>query len=143
VPSRRSPVLLCALGLVAVSLTACGDIEDQSMCTAYEEYLDARDAIQDVDPEDESAGEAAELVDRYLESVQRLDEAADGRFATELDALQLAVRDVLLTLESVQEDEDYSTWAPLVEDSLEVAADAAVSVMDAIDPECPTPGGEG
>ena len=113
------------------------------MCTAYQEWLNARAAVREIDPEAATASEAAELAETYLESVQRLDETADGRFATELDALDFAVRDVLLTLESVQADEDYATWAPLVEDSLEDAANAAVSVQDAIEPQCPTQGGEG
>ena len=54
----------------------------------------------------------------------------------------MAARDVVLTLDSVQDQADYSTWAPLVEDDLEAAADAAVTVEDAIEPQCPDLGGE-
>ena len=83
------------------------------------------------------------MADDYLDSVRRLQEAADTRFTVPLNDLEAAAADVLRTLESVPDDEDHATWAPLVEDSLEDAANAAVTVVDAIEPQCPQTGAEG
>jgi hypothetical protein len=142
---RRRPRRVTALAVVLVVMgtAACGDIEDESMCSVYGDFLDVRAELAEVDPEQETAADATELAEDYLDTVTRLQETADGRFGTELDRLESAVDDVLRTLDSLDDDADYATWAPLVEDSLENVADAAVSVEDAIEPQCPDTGDEG
>lgn len=130
---RRWVALLAVTG---VAVAGCGESDERSLCPAYEDFLAAGAAIAAVDPEEAMAEGASELAEEYLESVRLLQESADGRYGTELAALETAVNDVLLTLDSVEDTADYSTWAPLVEDSLEVAADAAVTVEDAIEPSC-------
>jgi hypothetical protein len=130
---RASAAMLALSSLVPL---ACGDNEDASLCTAFDEFLDARAQVATVDPADESAAGAIDIVEDYLAGVRRLEQAADGRYGQELDGLETAVNDVLLTLESVQDDADYATWGPLVEDDLELAADAAVQVAEVIEPSC-------
>ena len=91
----------------------------------------SRAQVASIDPADLStttAGDATEIAEDYLAGVRRLEQAADGRYGTQLDALETAVNDVLFTLESVQDDADFSTWGPLIEDDLELAEDAAVQV---------------
>ena len=133
---------LVAFPLVAVA--ACGDIEDASLCTAFEEYLGVRaevlalQAQLETDPSVATAEEATELAERYVDAVLRLEQTADGRYGQEIDTLEQAARAVLLTLTSVQDDADFDTWGPLIEDDLELAQDAAVSVVDAIGPSCIT-----
>jgi hypothetical protein len=128
------------VALVAVAATGCGDIRDLSLCTAYTEYLHAADAVQAVDPATTSAQEASVLAEDYLERVQRLRETSDDQDSIALLDLEAAARDIVLTLESVREDEDASTWQPLIEDDLEDAADAAVTVREEFENECPVAG---
>jgi hypothetical protein len=127
------PALLVAAAIVPAG---CGDAEDASLCTAFAEFLDARAAIDAVDPASESAAGATEIAEDYLASVRRLEQANDGRYGQQIENLETAVNDVLLTLESVQDDADYSTWGPLVEDDIELATDAADEVQAAIEPSC-------
>ena len=122
-------------GFIAVPL-ACGDSEEQSMCPVFEDYLEARAAIQAVDATSETAAGATEEVEEYLGAIQRLRETTDGRFAEAVDSLETVVADALRTLESVDDDAEYETWAPLVEDSFEDASDAAERVEELISPQC-------
>jgi hypothetical protein len=125
-----------AAGLIAFALPACGDQKDASLCTAYSEFLDARAHVQALDPATLNASDAQKEAQSYLDSVHRLQQASDNRYTQQLDALELAANDVVLTLQSVRDDADYSTWGPLVEDDLETAGDAAQVVQDAIAPSC-------
>lgn len=133
--SRRTTALV-ACAAVAVSLTACGDTEEQSLCPAYESFLATRDEIRAIDPVATSAADATSLVEDYLQQVVRLQEVADGRYGAELDALDSATNDVLSTLDSVQDDADYATWQPLIKDSLEDVQNASARVDEAIAPSC-------
>lgn len=139
---RRRRIAFGVTVLLVVT-AGCGDVEDQSLCTVYAQHLDERAAVQELDAESLTATEAAAVAEGYLESVRRLQEVADGRFSAPLASLEEAAADVLRTLESVPADADYATWAPLVEDSLDAAADAAVTVQDAFEPQCPDAGDEG
>lgn len=139
--SRRWAVL-GACTLAALPLAACGDIEDQSMCAVYEDFLADRAAVAALDLEETTASEAAEVAEDYLDTVRHLQEVADTRYGTLLYDLELAVADVLRTLESVPDDTDDSTWLPLVEDSVEDAADLAVGVVESIGVQCPQAGDE-
>lgn len=125
-----------SVALMIVAIAACGDLEDASLCTAFDEWRDARAAVSAIDVTSETAAEAVEDVEDYLASVRRLDQAADGRYGQELADLEATINDGLSTLRSVQPDADYETWAPLVEDDRELAADAATQVEQAIAPSC-------
>jgi hypothetical protein len=149
VRTDRRPTRVLALGAIAalvVTSAACSDsddLKDQSMCAAYADYLEDLAAVQALDPEATSARKAANVAEAYLNAIRRLQEVADSRYTAQLNTLEFAVSEVLWTLEGVEEDEDYSTWAPLIEDSYEDAADAAVTVEDLFEAQCPSPGDEG
>ena len=121
--------------LVAV-LPACGDHEDASLCTAYGEFLQARSTVQAIDPDNLDAKQGEDIAELYLAGVRRLRQAADDRYEQEIENLDAAVNDLLLTLAPIPDDADFATWGPLVEDDLESAADAATVVQDAIAPSC-------
>jgi hypothetical protein len=137
---RNLGPVVAGLGLVATT-GACGDIEDQSLCAAYDDLLRAGAAVQGADAESLTADEAEALGQDYLDAVRRLEEMADERYDILILNLEDAARDVVLTLASVQDDEEYSTWAPLIEKDLERAADVAVAVDDAMETQCPDSGG--
>jgi hypothetical protein len=126
----------CVVAAFVTVPLACGDSEEQSMCPVFEDYLEARATIQAVDPTSATAAGATEAVEEYLGAVQRLRETTDGRFAEAVDSLETVVADALRTLESVDDDAEYETWAPLVEDSFEDASDAAERVEELISPQC-------
>ena len=122
--------------LAAFVLPGCGDQKDASLCTAYAEFLQARATVQTIDPSNLNAKQAKDTAESYLDSVRRLQQAADGRYTQQLDGLETSVNDVLRTLESIPDDADVATWEPLVKDDLETAADAATVVQDSIEPSC-------
>ena len=122
--------------ILGIPLAACGDQEDASLCTAFVEFLDARATVQALDPQTLSAEQATDTAENYLASVNRLQQTVDDRYEQQVLDLENAVNDVLLTLTSVQDDADFATWGPLVEDDLETAADAAARVEDSIEPSC-------
>jgi hypothetical protein len=121
---------------MAVVLPACGDPKDASLCTAFDEFVDARAAVRAIDPDSLNAEQAKDIAENYLASVNRLQQTADDRYEQQLFDLEAAVNDVLLTLASVQDDADIATWGPLVEDDIETAADAAAQVESSIEPSC-------
>jgi hypothetical protein len=129
--------------LVAIGAAACGDIEDQSLCQAFDEYLATAAVVQASDPAATSASEAADLAQEYLDRVQRLQEISDDQDSIALVTLEAAVNDIVVTLEAVPEDADDSTWEPLIDDSYDDAADAAVTVRDQLATQCPGSGEEG
>ncbi len=135
-PARRRRASFALLALVGLVPLACGEPKDASLCTAFAEFQDARTKIAAVDTNSTSAAEATTIAEDYLAGVRRLEQAADGRYGTELDTLETAANDVLFTLEGVQDDADFSTWGPLVKDDLELAEDAAVQVDRVISPSC-------
>lgn len=132
--SGRARVVAVLMGAVAV--TACGEPEDASLCTAFDEYLDTREELLAAEVSQPSAAGAVEEVEDYLASVHRLQHAADGRYGQQLNDLEFIVNEGLMTLESVQEDADFATWQPLVEEDREMAGDSAAQVVIAIAPSC-------
>jgi hypothetical protein len=132
----RSAAVIAAAAAVAFALPACGDQEDASLCTAFGEYLEARAQLQEIEPTNLNASQAADIAENALHGVRRLQESADGRYGQSLFELEAAVNDVLLTLESIPDDADVATWRPLVEDDVATAGDAATVVEDSIEPSC-------
>lgn len=141
-PARRRPLAVwrrsvaASVLLVAVLPTACGDTKDASVCTAFAEWVEARAEINGIDPTSRSTADEIEAVERYLASVHRLRQAGEGRHAQQIEDLEVAVTDALLTLRSVPDDADHSTWSPLLEDAIDTATEAADRVDQAIGPSC-------
>jgi hypothetical protein len=131
---------LAAGGLAVVAGTAaCGDLEEQSLCTVFADYVSAVASIDEVDLEQVSAGEAEDFVDDLIGTVRHLGDAADDRYSDQIEQLETALEDLLRVLEGVDEDADASTWQPLVEDSVEDAEQASARVIELIDPTCQPP----
>ena len=137
-------VAIASMGILALSSVAgCSEdvVKAQSLCTVYSDYLDELAAIQDVEAESLSAEGASEVVEDYVESVVRVQHATeDDRNNNGVLVLEAASRDLLRTVESVPDDADYDTWAPLVEDDLEDVRNAALLVDEALAAECPEAG---
>jgi hypothetical protein len=128
----------CILLFVAAPalLLGCGEAEERSLCSVYDEWLDAKAEVESLDPTGATAEEAAEVAEDALDATRRLREVDQDRYGEPLESLEVALADVLRTLESVPDDAEYSTWAPLVEESVEDATLAAERVEELIDPSC-------
>jgi hypothetical protein len=134
-PWRR--VTAIALAAVAPALVvSCGESEERSLCTSFDEFVAAGTFIRAADLEALSAAEATDLAESYLQRVTQMQEVADGRYGAELDALEATADDLLRTLSSVQDDADFDTWAPLVSDTLEDVDAASLRVEQTIEPSC-------
>jgi hypothetical protein len=122
--------------VVPLLLTACGDSDDLALCPSYAQFELARDVLRTVDAESETAAEAIREIEAFQSSVRQLRENTDGRYRSSVDDLDVAISDVLRTLESVDADEEYSTWAPLVAEDVETAQNASARVSELIAPQC-------
>jgi hypothetical protein len=133
--ARRCCILLFVVAAPAL-LLGCGEAEERSLCNVYGEWLDVKDEVESLDPTGATAEEAAEVAEDALDATRRLREVDQDRYGEPLESLEVALADVLRTLESVPDDAEYSTWAPLVEESVEDATLAAERVEELIDPSC-------
>jgi hypothetical protein len=126
-----------AVALLAVSgLAGCGDTEDASLCPSYTAYLSVVQPVLDADPTGATAQSASDALEDVIGAVRQLREASDGRYARGVDDLETVLDDLARTLESVEDEADYATWAPLVDDTIEDAVAAHERLVELIDPVC-------
>ena len=133
---RRRRRLLAVAATGTLLFGACGDVEERSLCNSYEQFLVSQEVLRSVDAESETAAEAIEDIEEFQASLAQLRENADDRYRSAVDDLDAAVSNVLRTLEGVDPDEDYSTWAPLVVKDVKAAREAAAYVSELIAPQC-------
>lgn len=133
--ARRGTILLALLTVSGVPL-ACGDQEDRSLCSVFERVVESRAVVAALDPQQATAGDAAKLAEEHQKLVEQLQQVTDGRYASAVADLNVAITDLRNTLESVDPDADYATWAPLVEDDLTAVRDASAHVESLIEPGC-------
>jgi hypothetical protein len=136
VGTRRRRYVVLLLATAPALAAGCGDPEERSLCEVYDEWLEVKDEVAALDPTEATAADAAEQAEDALDVTRRLREVDQDRYGEPLESLEVALQDVLRTLESVPDDADYDTWAPLVEESVEDATLAAERVEELIDPSC-------
>jgi hypothetical protein len=134
--TTRVVTLALVVGVLAVVAIGCGEQEERSFCTVYDEWLDVKREISTLDPTEETAQEAEDVATEALDVTRRLREVEQDRYGDQLETLEDQLQDVVRTLASVPDDADYATWEPLVEESVEDAVDSAQRVQDLIDPTC-------
>jgi hypothetical protein len=126
-----------AVALVVTGvLSACGDTEDASLCPSYSAYLTVVQPVLDADPTGATSQSASDAVADVVGAVRQLREGSDGRYARGVDDLETVLDDLARTLQSVEDEADYATWAPLVDDTIEDALAAHERLVDLIDPAC-------
>jgi hypothetical protein len=128
--------VLALLAAAGAAFGACGDTDERSFCEVYEEWLAVKDEVEALDPTGATAADAADVAEDALDVTRRLREVDQDRYGEPLESLEVAIQDVLRTLESVPDEADYDTWQPLVEESVEDAVLAAERVEELIDPTC-------
>jgi hypothetical protein len=133
---RPRPIRLAtvaALGAAAL-LTGCRQSNDLSLCPAWETFANSAADIT----KDSTAAEWLVAVDEVLGDLDQLSEVADSRQVVAIDNVETALESLQGTLESVDADQPYTIWAPLVSDDFDAVADADQQLRDLIEPECPT-----
>lgn len=140
--STRLPVRLRTRGVLAGVVLfgtvagGCVDRNEQAMCPAYAEYLAVIDVVAAAEPTAATAGDVVDTIDVVVGELDQLRAVADERYRAQIDAVSVELDDVRRTLGSVQDDADYSTWAPLVDSTFEDLAVAQARLRRVIDPAC-------
>lgn len=106
------------------------------MCPAYAEFVGVYEIVRTADPTGATAGEAAEAVGVAIDELQQLRAVADQRYAAPISALEDHLEDLGRTLGSLVDEDDYDTWAPLVEDTTDDVAIAYARLRRVMDPAC-------
>lgn len=131
---RRLAVALLG-AVVALSLGACADADESSLCPAYVDFL-ATAAKLPADPTAVNAEQAADAVEAVRASADQLAAADDGRHAAEISSLTASLDDLERTLRSLDPEADASTWEPAIEETTDDVVDALVALGDALAVDC-------
>jgi hypothetical protein len=137
--SRPARVLLCVavIGGAAV-LTGCRDSTDLSLCPAWGFYTHTAEQISKDRPTGGTAADWLVAVHEVLGDLDQLREVSDSRHTDAISTAETALEELQGTLESVEPDQEYSTWAPLVSDDIDAVLDADQRLRELIEPECAT-----
>jgi hypothetical protein len=130
---RRPLALLAVLG---IAMVACAEPEEQAMCPAYAQFVGVYEIVAASDPTGATAGDAAEAVEVAVGELRQLRAVADQRYSAPIDQLEALLDDLGRTLDSLVDEEDYDTWAPLVEDTTDDVEIAYARLRRVMDPAC-------
>jgi hypothetical protein len=122
-------------GLVGI-ITGCADQDEQSLCSSYAEYVVLADEVDAADPTGATAGDVGETVGVVRGELAQLRAVADSRYQAPIDELRSLLRDLENTLGSVDDDADYETWRPLVDDTLDDIRIADARLRRVMNPAC-------
>ncbi|MGE3619520.1 MAG: hypothetical protein AB7L84_03565 [Acidimicrobiia bacterium] len=131
----RAAAACAAVGL-GVLVAGCGDTEELSLCPAYDDLVEVAEPVLEADPTSATAGQVAEATQDVRTALARVRAAADGEYAAAIDELDLVLGELATTLDGVDPDADYTTWAPLVEDTAQDVADAGGRLQELVEPVC-------
>lgn len=132
-----------ALSLAAVLggatlLGACRDSSDLSLCPAWGFYVHTFELIEQDRPSGGTAADWLVAVHEVLGDLDQLREVADSRHVSAIQDTETALETLQGTLQSIEPDQRYETWSPLVNDDIDAVLDADRQLRDLIGPECAT-----
>ena len=127
---------LAGVVLLGTVVGGCVDRDEQAMCPAYAEYLAVIDVITAAEPTGATAGDVVDAVEVVVGELDQLRAVADERYRAQIDDVAVQLDDVRRTLGSLQDDADYSTWAPLVDSTIDDLAIAHARLRRVVDPAC-------
>lgn len=136
--SAAGAALIMVLG--GASLSGCRNSTDLSLCPAWRIYDHTAEQIKADRPSGGTAADWLVAVHEVLGDLDQLREVADSRHVSAIQDTETALETLLGTLESIEPDQRYEIWAPLVEDDIDAVLDADQQLRELIAPECtPTP----
>jgi len=133
---RRSQALVGLMAFIAlVSLVACADTRDQSLCDQAADLESSVDVLQELDRETVTADEVESAVETVVVEAQQLRAAADGTIESAAATLQESLADLRRSLSELSA-EDLETARPLIEDAWTDVTTAYAQLQESFDVEC-------
>ncbi len=74
-----------------LSLAACGDLRDRSLCSQYEDFGAAVAQLQDLDPATASAGDVRTIANEVLAELAQLQSASDDVYVSAISDLRASI----------------------------------------------------
>lgn len=134
-PGRRG--WLVALTALALTLSACGDAEERSLCRQYDDLKAAVAQLEDLDPATATADEFRAIVEDVMVAAQAVQTTAEGLYDQSFSNLRFALVDLRQAAVDVG-DEPLEVARPLLEDSWEASVTAYQLLKQRLDVVCGT-----
>jgi hypothetical protein len=132
---------MVGVSLVAsLGLSACGDADERSVCDAYADYLAAADDLGG--PDDITQATVADVEDALQsleDEVSQLRAVADTENESVVNAVDDAIRNLVSSLSSLDQDVAFTAVADLLSDDIQAVADADADLRETFDTICIPP----
>jgi ribosomal protein L4 len=132
---RRAWVI--AMAALALTLTACGNVEERSLCRQYEDLQDAAAGLEALDPETATAADALELVENVMVQLDQLQAASEGLYDQAISNLNLSLTELRQVTFDLG-DEGLEVARPLMQESLVASVTAYSALQERLDVVCGT-----
>jgi hypothetical protein len=128
---------VAALAALALTLVACGNLEERSLCRQYEDLRQAAAQVEDLDPETATAADMLAIVEDVMVQLDQFQAASEGLYDQAVSNLNFALsefRQVTFDLG----DEPLEVARPLMEDSWQSTVTAYDLLKQRLDLVCGT-----
>ena len=132
---RRAWVI--ATAALALTLAACGNAEERSLCRQYEDLQDAAAELEALDTETATAADALELVENVMVQLDQLQAASEGLYDQAVSNLNLALTELRQVTFDLG-DEGLDVARPLMQESLVASVTAYNALQERLDVVCGT-----
>jgi HAMP domain-containing protein len=132
---RRARVI--ATAALALTLAACGNAEERSLCRQYEDLQDAAAELEALDPETATAADALELVENVMVQLDQFQAASEGLYDQAVSNLNLALTELRQVTFDLG-DEGLEVARPLMQESLAASVTAYNALQERLDVVCGT-----
>jgi HAMP domain-containing protein len=132
---RRAWVI--ATAALALTLAACGNAEERSLCRQYEDLQDAAAELEALDPETATAADALELVENVMAQLDQFQAASEGLYDQAVSNLNLALTELRQVTFDLG-DEGLDVARPLMQESLVASVTAYNALQERLDVVCGT-----
>jgi HAMP domain-containing protein len=132
---RRAWVI--ATAALALTLAACGNAEERSLCRQYEDLQDAAAELEALDPETATAADALELVENVMVQLDQFQAASEGLYDQAVSNLNLALTELRQVTFDLG-DEGLDVARPLMQESLVASVTAYNALQQRLDVVCGT-----
>jgi HAMP domain-containing protein len=132
---RRAWVI--ATAALALTLAACGNAEERSLCRQYEDLQDAAAELEALDPETSTAADALELVENVMVQLDQFQAASEGLYDQAVSNLNFALTELRQVTFDLG-DEGLEVARPLMQESLVASVTAYNALQQRLDVVCGT-----
>lgn len=131
---RRSVIALTAL---ALTLTACGNAQERSLCRQYEDLQEAVAQIEELDPATATAADMLAIVEDVMVELDQFQAASEGLYDQAVSGLRLALTEFRQVTFDIGE-ESLEVARPLMEESWDNTVTAYQGLKQRLDVVCDT-----